>query len=322
MSVEKVARKDGSVVWRVRWRQAGQNRAKVLGRKRDAEAFDAELKRRRRLGELGLLEAGNERLVDFAQDWWQLYAEPNLAQSTLRVYAQLWDAHILPRLGGLKLRELTVETLQRYRLELQRDGVGEASARKVLVMLQGMLQRAVEWGRLQSNPMLAVRKPPAARKRLVQPLSPDVIEMMRALALEQGLLRDATLLSLLAYAGVRPGEALGLRWSSVQERTLLIDSAVFDGELGPTKTRRARTVRLLKPLARDLAEWRLKCGRPADDALVFPRRDGDPWLLTDYKNWRRRFFDRLIEAVDLAAVRPYDLRHSFVTLLIHEGRSI
>src|SRR5204863_7969645 len=121
---------------------------------------------------------------------------------------------------------------------------------------------------------------------------PEVVETMRAVALEQGLMRDATLLWVLAYAGLRPGDALALRWSSIQERTLLIDSAVFDGEIGSTKTRRARTVRLLKPLARDLAEWRLKCGRPDDEALVFPRRDGKPWLLTDYKNWRRRFFDR------------------------------
>ena len=309
-------------MWRVRRRQAGQNRAKVLGRKRDAEAFDAELRRRRRLGELGLLDAGNERLADFAQDWWKLYAEPNLAKSTLRVYAELWDAHVLPRLGQLKLRELTVETLQRYRLELQRDGVGQASARKALVMLQGMLQRAVEWGRLPSNPMVAVKKPPAGRKRLVQPLSPEVVETMRALSLEQGLTRDATLLSVLAYAGLRPGEAIGLRWSCIQERTLLVDAAVFDGELGPTKTRRVRTVRLLKPLARDLAEWRMKCGRPAGDALVFAGHDGKPWTLTAYKNWRRRFFDRVVEAVGLKDVQPYDLRHSFVSLLIHEGRSV
>lgn len=32
MSVERVVRKDGSAVWRVRWRQAGRNRSKVLGR--------------------------------------------------------------------------------------------------------------------------------------------------------------------------------------------------------------------------------------------------------------------------------------------------
>lgn len=55
MSIERIERKDGAVVWRVRWRQAGQNRSKVLGRKRDAEAFDAELRRKRRTGELAAL---------------------------------------------------------------------------------------------------------------------------------------------------------------------------------------------------------------------------------------------------------------------------
>lgn len=58
MSVERVERKYGSVVWRVRWRQARQNRSKVLGRRRDAEAFDAELPRKKRTGEIAALDAG------------------------------------------------------------------------------------------------------------------------------------------------------------------------------------------------------------------------------------------------------------------------
>ena len=102
MSVERVVRGDGSVVWRVRWRQAGQNRAKVLGRKRDAEAFDAELRRRKRLGELALLDAGKQPLREFGKEWWRLYAEPNLARATLELYAMLWDTHILPRLGSVR----------------------------------------------------------------------------------------------------------------------------------------------------------------------------------------------------------------------------
>lgn len=39
MSVERVERKDGTVVWRVRWRHGGRNRSKVLGRKRDVALF-------------------------------------------------------------------------------------------------------------------------------------------------------------------------------------------------------------------------------------------------------------------------------------------
>lgn len=322
MSVEKVVRKDGQVVWRVRWRQGGRNRSKVLGRKRDADAFDAEVRRRRRLGDLGLMDAGNERLADFGEEWWRLYAEPNLARSTLRLYAMLWDTHILPRLGELKLRELTVETLQRYCLDLEAAGVGTGSIRKALVLLHGMLQRAVEWNRLAANPMAAVKKPPAGRTRLVRPLPPETIEEMRRVLLAQDLARDATLISVLAYAGLRPGEALGLSWASVQERTLLIERAVALGEIGPTKTRRVRTVRLLKPLALDLAEWRMRSGRPSDSALVFPAHDGEPWSLTAYQNWRRRCFDRVANACGVEGPRPYDLRHAFVSLLIHEGRNV
>lgn len=144
MSIERVERGDGSVVWRVRWRQAGRNRSKVLGRKRDAEAFDAEVRRRRRIGELALMDAGQETLAEFGEEWWRLYAEPNLAKTTLKVYASMWDVHILPRLGALRLRELTPAVINRFRLELEADGVGRVTISKSMALLQGVLQRACE----------------------------------------------------------------------------------------------------------------------------------------------------------------------------------
>jgi hypothetical protein len=44
MSVERVQRKSGAV-WRVRWRENGQPHSRVLGSKRDAELFEADIKR-------------------------------------------------------------------------------------------------------------------------------------------------------------------------------------------------------------------------------------------------------------------------------------
>jgi integrase len=79
---------------------------------------------------------------------------------------------------------------------------------------------------------------------------------------------DAVLVSVLAYAGLRPGQALGMRWSDVRERTLLVHAP---------KTNSTRAVRLLSPLAQDIAEWRLRSGRPAGKTLVFPRPNGGPW---------------------------------------------
>lgn len=124
MSVERIERKGGAV-WRVRWRDAqGRERSKVIGRKRDAEVFEAEVVRRKRTGDLDLLTGGRETLAEFAEEWWKLYAVPNLASRTLQSYAKLWDRHVGPRLGSMRLSAITPEVVERYRAELEADGVG------------------------------------------------------------------------------------------------------------------------------------------------------------------------------------------------------
>src|SRR5437763_10086157 len=134
--------------------------------------------------------------------------------------------------------------------------------------------------------------------------------------------RDASLISVLAYAGLRPGEALGLRWGDVREQTLLVQRAISLGEESDTKTRQHRTVRLLAPLSADLRVWRMAAERPEDCELVFPGKEGQPWTQAAYQSWRRRAFSRATLAAGLAHARPYDLRHSFASLLLHEGRSV
>ena len=322
MSVERVQQSSG-VVWRVRWRdEQGHNRAKVLGRKRDAEAFDAEVRRMKRTRSLGQLDAGRQTLAEFGEEWWKLHAAPNLAPTTQETYASMWDTHVLPRIGHLELRDLDAAGVQRFRADLEAAGVGPASVRKTLLLLGGVLERAVEWGRLAANPAASVRKPSPARRRAVTPLTPSAVEQLRNHLLTAGRIRDATLISVLAYAGLRPGEALALTWGHVGRRALLIDGAVQLGEVSATKTGRMRSVALLGPLADDLAEWWQESGRPADDALVFPAADGRPWSRASWQNWRRRVYAAAAADLGLPTTRPYDLRHSFVSLLIHEGRSV
>jgi integrase len=325
MSVERVERKGGTV-WRVRWRDdQGRARSKVIGRKRDAEAFDAEVVRRRRTGDLDLLSGGKETLADFAQEWWKLYAAPNLATRTLRSYAGLWDRHVLPRLGSIPLSAITPEVIERYRAELEAEGVGLPTIYRALALLQGVLRRAVEWRRIGHNPVKAVQKPKVRRQREVRPLSPLSVERLRAAASGRRRHgpRDAALIALLAYAGLRPQEALALRWCDVRERTLLVEKA-GDGQGGvkETKTGQARTVRLLSPLSRDLAEWRtLRCD-PDDDGLLFPSGSGGVWNDTSWQTWHRDAWQPACLATSFQGARPYDLRHSFVSLLISEGRSV
>jgi integrase len=312
----KIKRNRGHV-WEVRYREGGRHRSRVFDRKADAEDFQADVRRRKQLGTLTQLHAGDQLLADFGIEWWRLHAEPNLQESTLRRYSRMWDRHVLPHLGRYRLREITPEVVANYRAELSARGVGDASIRKAMFMLQGVLGLAVLHGAIAYNPVKAVRKP-RQLSRVVRPLAPQTVEAIR----RQLSLRDATLVSVLAYAGLRPGEALALRWSSVRKRTLLIERSISYGREKSTKTNSTRSVRLLAPLAQDLAEWRLACGRPGEDAWIFARPDGEPWHNDDYRNWRKRGFVPAAKEAGLREPRPYDLRHSFVSLLINEGVSI
>ena len=74
--------------------------------------------------------------------------------------------------------------------------------------------------------MKITRKPPKQLRPAVEAIPPERIEVMRALLLERGRLRDAALVSVLAYAGLRPQEALALEWRHVRGRTLLVERAL------------------------------------------------------------------------------------------------
>ncbi|MGI8428876.1 MAG: tyrosine-type recombinase/integrase, partial [Solirubrobacteraceae bacterium] len=319
MSVEKVPRASGAV-WRVRWRDAqSRPRSCVVGRKRDAQALDAELKRAKRLGATAPVENSRETLGEFAKVWWNRHAVPNLQRHTLEGYASALDVHIILRLGAVRLRSLTPELIGELRAELTAGGVGDAATRKTLVLLQSILERAVEWRRLESNPAHAIRKPRQRRTRVVRPLAPQTIEAMRAYLIHEGRQLDATLVAVLAYAGVRPGEAIGLRWHDVGERTILVERSVAFGQLKSTKTGRARTVRLMAPLAETLTARRHATTRSAPTDLIFPAPDSSPWNADRARNWRKRTFADAAAAAGVPKTRPYDLRHSFVSLLIAQG---
>ena len=277
MSVQKRVTVDKrgkrSTSWRVRWQEGDRWRSRTFDGKGDARDFDADLRRKRRLGELARLDAGSETLDTYVTGTWAPTYAALLAPTTRKTYSILYDAHVSPTLGSVPLRELSPELIGRWQTDRLAAGVGPAAVRKSLALLGSLLQRAAESGRIVSNPARLVRKAKTPRRAETRPLAPATVERMRAASTP----RDATRLSLLAYAGLRPGEALGLRWGDVRDQTLLVQCAVSLGEEKSTKTGAHRTVRLLAPLAADLKAWRMRSGRPDDRALVFPGRAGKPW---------------------------------------------
>jgi integrase len=177
---------------------------------------------------------------------------------------------------------------------------------------------------VQNNPVKAVRKPSAKRERAVVCLAPGEVEKIRAVLIAGGRLYAATMVSLIAYQGLRtPEELLGLEVKHVRKNTLLVEQRNIDGEIvGGQKVRgfHPRAIDLLEPVRRDVRKYLLATG--IRNGVLFPRRDGAPWRLHDYNNWRRRVWQKARETAGVDPLPPYDLRHAFASLQIRAGMSI
>lgn len=66
----------------------------------------------------------------------------------------------------------------------------------------------------------------------------------------------------------------------------------------------------------------MQSGRPDLDAHVIPGHDGGEFGEVAFELWRSRHWAKALKAAGVPYQRPYDLRHSFAPLLLHEGRSV
>src|SRR3954471_6851346 len=295
MSVERVPWKT-DLPWRVRWRQEGQNRSRSFATKKAADRFDRRVKDLRAAGELHLLDEsprGSVSLYDYTYDvWWPQYAETNLSDETRATYATQLDLRIMPKWGTHPVRTLEPGPIEAWVSQLRKSGVGDATILKTLAVFRAILTRAERDREIDRNPIALVAKPKQEPKRAPRPIAPYLVERMRALMLDPPLRRDkrgwripvrdallremdATLVSVLAYAGPRPeSEALPLTFDQIGRRTITF-RATKSGAVVERETR------LLEPLARDLRRWRLRCP-PADEGLVFPSASGERWTGSDW----------------------------------------
>ena len=181
VSVHRVVRA-GKVRSEVRWREHGLNRSRLFDRRKDAEAFDAELKRRRQLGPLALqqLTARNgPTLGEWIAERWAPEHAASLAQSTRDPYASVYGVHIGPWLDHVPLRELTVATLRVWQTERIKAGVSPGTIHKCRTVLSSILRHAAESEVIPANPLSLVRAPRSEHRDVVQPLSPTTVERLR-----------------------------------------------------------------------------------------------------------------------------------------------
>jgi integrase len=299
----------------IRWNEGGKKRGRTFDRRRDAEKFEAEVRRRKAMGGLVIIPE-RVSLSELQERYIAFLEEKGREKNTMDGYAAMWK-HLDKELGHAPVHEITPATVEALGPKMIRKGVGATSACKALGMLSAMMNRAIVWGYIDRNPCQHVERPKVTRKRQIV-LSPSEVEKIRSKMSH----RDRTLVSVLSLAGLRPGEALALRWGDISGRTIRVDKAVAHGEAKSTKNEKDRSVRLLPSLKQDLLEWKLASGRPGDSQLVFPNGRGELWTDAKFRNWRTKYFDPAARGAGFPDVTPYTMRHSFASLLLASGAGL
>jgi integrase len=141
-------------------------------------------------------------------------------------------------LGALKLRELTVDRVADWSRANERE-LAPTTARMALIALNQVCRYAVRRGWLADNPVAKLE--PAERPRRTAG-QVSILEGEDLARLLDHAWSYRPLFELLAYTGLRIGEALGLTWADVDHEAGLI---LVHRQLGrdrrhaPLKTRRA-----------------------------------------------------------------------------------
>jgi len=280
----------------------------------------------------------------YADEW---VAGLKLAASTITGYKKIIRNHISPQLGAIRLDKLTATRTARHYRDLEDHGRNDEygkgqplsanSVHKVHVVLGAILDAAIDDGHLTVNPAKKKRtvKPPKSSE--VRAQKPEIAtwtaeQLQTFLTWNRDTLDDELfpLWRLIAYTGMRRSEALALKWSDINTKTMRVSirRAVDTDDWTKTKTTKTGQARVidvdtetLKVLASyKVARAEVSFELAKADAYIFGDDDGklrSPDAMTS--RWDRRLKWATAKFDSLHRVTIKGLRHTHATLLLELG---
>ncbi len=328
----KVWKRKDRDVWIVDYRDATGKRIREVGGSTRGEAEDRLAERIKESRDFsGNLTDRDILLKEYAGRWLAAVKD-QLAQRTLRSYGQLFELHITPILGSFKVREIRRRDVKRLLAE-KRQALGKNSVRLVKAALSTVLSQAVEEEIIAVNPALGrfreSRTVGSSRQTDLNPMSHEQLSRFKQTV--EGLASDGLIPSgvgmgflVMAGTGLRPSELMALRPTDLDMpgRTVRVERSLdLDGQIKATKTEETRLVDLSGRLTRSLSDYLTWLNSEA----IARGAEQAEWLFVDEKGsvlnerYLRKAFARILRKAELPHFKPYDLRHTYASLLLSEG---
>jgi integrase len=288
-----------------------------------------------------------------AETW--IKGKAGKAPKTVAGYRGLLDVVILPKWKNEPLRDISHERLQAWigwlstdpsaRMHAKRDGDGEivktglSPARVIQIhqVVHQVFDYAIRAKYLAVNPADHIELPSKPQSKDLALSHEQVRQLAEEMAGAEASIRHrrdtvpslltppelGTMVRFLAYSGLRFGECIALRVSSVdiENRRVMVGRSITQvrgqGRLeGDTKTHQRRSAPILTTaLAEELTA--LVRGRDPTEFL-FPGPDGEAMTI----GWFNARFGKAVAKLGIEGVTPHTLRHSAGSLALQLGASV
>lgn len=279
----------------------------------------------------GVVVNDNSRVRDVSEMWYRLNVDDrDLHAKSKEAVRGTIDRYILPIIGEMKVKDVKPIAIRALMNGL--SGMSKSTQTKVLNALKGIFTCAVENGMIVRSPVSSDIKAEGKAPDEVSPLTDE--QCTQLLDAVKGT-RASLFVSVLLYAGLRKGEALGLMWQDVDlanntlhvRRSIVYTRGNKSGEINTNlKTRNAqRDIPICPELRTALSAaehaglyvFCMRGGHYLSESSfnsmwgIVQRRTVDPGVRDIY---RQRVLD--------FSVHPHQLRHTCITKWVEHGLAV
>ena len=320
-TVSKYQNASGATLYRVRYRtpEHGETQKRGFQTKKAAEAFANKVEVSKLDG--SYVAPSNARItLGELGPAWLARQRGHLKPSGYVVMETTWRLRVQPRWGKVALGDIRPSAVQAWLSDLGRGSgdtkpLGAAAVKRTHFVLARILADAVRDNLIAKNPTAGAKLPRTTRKRPVYLNHQQVGALATAAGEYEGLVL------LLAYCGLRWGEAVGLRihdLDMLRRRASITENAVQSGtriHVGTPKAHKQRTVPLPQFLLPYLAG---QCEGKDRDGLLWPGDGGHLRRPHPTSGW----FAKAVKASGVPRVTPHDLRHTAASLAVSAGANV
>lgn len=302
-------------------------------KKKDAELALARLKLEIANGQYKKVQA--ETYQEVFDLWIDVY-EKTVEESTFVKTIGIFRNHILPAMGAYKIDKINVAICQRHTDEWIEKLVNGAKTKSYASLV---MRFAIKYGYIQSNPFDLIDLPRQRKKISVNRETENFYtkEQLRDFlecAEKQPNYKVYAFFRLLAFSGMRKGEALSLTWEDInlKDNEISITKALGQGKsqrlyVKTTKTGTERTIKMDEATMVILKEWKKKQQQAylvlgyntlQKNQLVFSNTKNSFIQPTKTNDWLKS----IINKNSLTAISTHGFRHTHCSLLFEAGTKI